>query len=253
MLHLPAFGDEMNKARAMTARAARAFAARGCAVLQIDLLGCGDSTGDHADATLGRWLENLSRALDWLDDEFATAGTAWLWSLRSGTLLVPALLEGASRDPHLLLWQPTVSGAQQLNQLLRQKCASGLVGAASDGAGVKALREQIGRGETLEIGGYSISPGLAAGLEKATFEVPSGYRGRVAWFELTMATQAELSPAARTKISKLRASGVDVAADAIRGPGFWQSAEIEKSESLIAASVKALESSSAVPRDTAVF
>ena len=253
MLHLPAFGDEMNKSRAMTARAARAFAARGCAVLQMDLLGCGDSTGDHADATLGHWLENLRRGLDWLDDELGTAGTPWLWGLRSGALLLSALLEGASRGAHLLLWQPTVSGAQQLGQLLRQKSASGLFAAGSEVAGSKALRDQLGRGETLEVGGYAISPQLAVELEQATFDVPLGYRGRIAWFELTTATRIELSPGARTKIGKLRASGVDVVADALHGPGFWQSSEIEYSESLIEASVRALESSSAVPRDTAVL
>ena len=52
VLHLPAFGDEMNKSRVMTARGARAFAAQGFGVLQVDLLGCGDSDGVLADATL---------------------------------------------------------------------------------------------------------------------------------------------------------------------------------------------------------
>ena len=46
------FGEEMNKARRMAALQSRRLAAAGYAVLQIDLFGCGDSSGDFADA---RW------------------------------------------------------------------------------------------------------------------------------------------------------------------------------------------------------
>ncbi len=255
MLHLPAFGDEMNKSRAMTARAARAFAARGCAVLQLDLLGCGDSSGEHAEATLARWTDNARAALAWLRDRHAAAGTPSLWALRCGALLLTPLLEDAARDAPLLLWQPVLSGMQQLNQLLRQKLAGGLFAADAERAGMNGLRDRLRAGETLEVGGYAIAAGLADELAHAAFDVPPGHRGRVAWLEVAASAAPALSPAARAKIERLRAAGVDVAASALRGPGFWQSVEIEHCEPLIDASIAmlGLDRAHALSRDAALL
>jgi len=231
VLHLPAFGDEMNKSRAMTARAARALAARGFGVLHLDLLGCGDSSGDHADASVGAWIDNAQRALDWLAREGRAAAAPWLWCLRAGALLVPPLLRGPARDAPLLLWQPVLSGAQQLNNLVRQKLAGAL--GAGQHTDAKSLRQRWIDGETQEIGGYAISPRLARELDEAAFDIPAGYRGRVEWFEVSPTAAPAISPAARNRIAGFRSIGIDINAVAVHGPGFWQSAEIEQCEALI--------------------
>ena len=54
-LYVPPFGEEMNKSRRMAALQARALAAAGFGVLQLDLYGCGDSSGEFAEA---RWASN---------------------------------------------------------------------------------------------------------------------------------------------------------------------------------------------------
>ena len=254
ILHLPAFGDEMNKARAMAARAARAFAAVGFDVLQIDLLGCGESSGMHGDADVTRWSNNALAALDWLRMRHDAAISPWIWCLRAGALLAPARLHRV-RDMPLLLWQPTLSGTQQLGQLLRQKLAGGFTGSHADRGGMKQLRERLRRGESLEIGGYEISPRLADDLDYAVFNLPTDYRGRIAWFELSPTDPPVLSPAARTKIAALRSTGAAITATAIRGPGFWQSSEIEYSDDLINASARAVSPDlvRGLPRDTAVL
>lgn len=59
----PAFAEEMNKSRRMTARMARALAADGWRVVQRDLLGCGDSAGDFGDATWAAWLDDVEAEL----------------------------------------------------------------------------------------------------------------------------------------------------------------------------------------------
>jgi alpha/beta superfamily hydrolase len=41
--------EELNKSRHVAAAQARAFAAAGYSVLQIDLYGCGDSSGDFGE------------------------------------------------------------------------------------------------------------------------------------------------------------------------------------------------------------
>ena len=240
MLHLPAFGDEMNKARAMTARASRVFAERGFGVLQIDLYGCGDSAGEHADATLSRWCANALCAIDWLRARSRAGAPTWLWSLRAGALLASQLLEQTLPGAPLLLWQPVLSGASQLNQLLRQKLAGGALDTADERGGMRALRESLRNGETIEIGGYGISAELARELEKATFGISPHNAGRVEWFEVTNSLPPALSPVARTKVAALRAAGVRITATAIEGPGFWQSTEIERCDALIVASANAI-------------
>jgi exosortase A-associated hydrolase 2 len=238
VLHLPAFGDEMNKSRAMTARAARALAARGFGVLQLDLLGCGDSSGDHGDASVGAWIDNAQRGLDWLAREGRTVAAPWLWCLRAGALLVAPLLQGPARDAPLLLWQPVLSGAQQLNNLLRQKLAGAL--GAGERVDAKSLRQRWIDGETQEIGGYAIAPRLAQELEQAAFDIPAGYRGRVEWFEVSPTAAPAISPAGQNRIAGFRSIGISINAMALHGPGFWQSVEIEQCEGLIEASSASL-------------
>jgi exosortase A-associated hydrolase 2 len=240
VLHLAAFGDEMNKARAMTARAARAFAHQGCAVLQFDFLGCGDSSGDHAEASFAQWLENARSALHWLRSQEESVPLC-LWSLRSGALLLPRLVEQCAHAPALLLWQPVLSGSQYLGHLLRQRLAASLLGPEGERSGVKELRAKLKCGETLDIGGYAISPLLAHDLEQAVFELEHGYTGRVSWLELTSAACAPvLSPASQAKVDDFLAKGIDVRASMLHGPAFWQSVEIELSEALIEASLELL-------------
>ena len=66
MLYLHPLADEMNKARRMAALQCRALAANGYAALQIDLAGCGDSSGDFANATWSGWLDDSLQAARWL-------------------------------------------------------------------------------------------------------------------------------------------------------------------------------------------
>lgn len=251
VLHLPAFGDEMNKSRAMTARAARAFAGLGFGVLQIDLTGCGDSVGDHADATLSRWTSVLRHAVAWLRQRNELNAAPVFWSLRSGALLAPPLLAALSDCPALLLWQPVLSGGQQVSHLLRQKLASEIAN-DSGRSGMRELRKRWEAGESIEIAGYSISAQLANEFEERSFDVPAGFRGSIRWLEINPSTPPRLSPASDAKIGELRSRGLSVDADALTGPGFWQSVEIERCEALIDASTNALEKlSNALRRDTA--
>ena len=240
VLHLPAFGDEMNKSRAMTARAARAFASRGFGVLQVDLFGCGDSSGAHAEATFARWSANLQCALAWLREENRGVVCEWLWALRAGALLAPTLLEGDAPEASLLLWQPVLTGDAQLKWLLRQKLASALTDPAGNRGRIALLRERLLCGETLEIGGYAITPAIADDLERAVFTLKAPLGRPIAWFEMSAANEPTLSQVAAQRVAALQSAGAQVTATAICGPSFWQSVEIERSDTLIAASAAAL-------------
>lgn len=68
LIYVHPFGDEMNKSRRMAAIQARAFSAMGLGVLQIDLFGCGDSSGEFGDARWNIWSQDLVLAKNWLEN-----------------------------------------------------------------------------------------------------------------------------------------------------------------------------------------
>ena len=101
----------------------------------------------------------------------------------------------------------------------------------------KALRD---KGHAVEIAGYQLSPALAGGLEQASLDVPADYTGRIAWFEMCAGDEPRLSPAAMRVIERLQARHVEVNAEALIGPAFWQTVEIEESAELLERSRVAL-------------
>ena len=108
LIFLHPFGEEMNKSRRMVALQARALAAAGCAVLQIDLHGCGDSSGDFGDASWDSWLADVSLAHAWLRTR--SAAPLWLWGLRSGCLLAGDAASRLGEPVDFLFWQPVLYG-----------------------------------------------------------------------------------------------------------------------------------------------
>ena len=239
VVHVPAFAEEMNKSRRMTAWAARELAARGFGVLQIDLLGCGDSSGDFGDASWESWVDDVVAAVQWARSR--CGGPLWLWGLRAGALLAATALPRVGLGTPLLLWHPVLSGKLYLTQFLRLKLAAEMLADAAQRSGTKALREQLSSGQAVEVAGYRLSPGVASGLEGAEFSVANGYAGRIVWLEVGSAEPVSLSPAARARIDALRARGVRVDARALHGPGFWQSVEIEDCPELVDASLAAFQ------------
>lgn len=240
-----AFAEEMNKSRRMAARMARLLAGDGWRVVQRDLFGCGDSAGDFGDATWAHWQHDLDDELARLDDGLP----AWLWCQRAGTLLAPsALARRASLN--LLLWQPVVSGAQHLQQFLRLHAGARIVGSAADGS-APSPRQTLRDGASVEVGGYRLHPELAAGMEQASFDLPASWPGRVVWLEVSGDDVPALSPQGVRTVDALRARGIRVAAEAVGGPPFWQTQEIEECDALLDRSLAVVrtEPDAAAPAD----
>lgn len=232
-----AFAEEMNKSRRMCARMARRLARNGWRVVQRDLHGCGDSSGDFADASWATWVADL-------DDEIEQADPTlpiWLWGLRAGALLAAAALP-ARPQVNLLLWQPVSSGAQHLQQFLRLHAGARIVGSGKSGtSGVQGSPAQLLKsGKVVEVGGYAVSPALAHGLENASFDIPAGHVGRIVWLDVANEAESQLSPATGRVLDRLRARQVPVEAEVVSGPAFWQSQEIEECESLLQRSLELL-------------
>lgn len=212
------------------------MAAAGYSVLQIDLHGCGDSSGDHGDASWNGWVEDVRLACEWL--RARTDGEFWLWGLRTGCLLASEAGRLIGMPANLLLWHPVVSGKQFLQQFLRLKIAGELLGGESKGL-MDRLREQLARGESVEIAGYRLSAALASGLEKAELVHPGG-SSRVEWIEVCSRPDGGLSPVASARLERWVSEGYLSRGSAVCGPPFWQTAEITECPELIDATALAM-------------
>jgi exosortase A-associated hydrolase 2 len=168
MLYIHPFAEELNLCRRMAAQQARAFAAMGFAVLQIDLFGCGDSCGEFADGRWEQWRRDLAVAAHWLAQR--QPGPLYLWGVRLGALL--AMEMAAERKVEgLVLWQPMISGRTCINQFLRQEVvmrpediAAGDLGRAAR-AGIRHLRAELAARGRIDVAGYELDLGLARSIE----------------------------------------------------------------------------------------
>ena len=232
------FAEEMNKSRRMAALQARALAASGISVLQIDLYGCGDSAGDFGDATWSLWIDDVVEAARWVHER--TGLLPLIWGLRSGCLLARAALEKLPEIADLVFWQPVISGKQHLQQFLRLKVAGEMIGrTTAERTGTSELRAQLEQGATLDIAGYALPPGLALGLDAADL-APRASRTRVAWLEVSASDPPEISPASQMRVTAWQAAGSEIAASAVAGLPFWQTQEIAECAALIDATTAAV-------------
>lgn len=240
LLYLHPWAEELNCSRRVVAQQARALAGAGYAVLQIDLLGCGDSAGAFSDATWPAWLQDARLARHWLQRH--AQGPLWLWGLRAGALLAGALAAESDDPCHLLLWQPVGSGAQQLGQFLRLQQASQWLGSRT--AGAATPQQQLALGQAVEIAGYTLSPTLAQGLERARLlPPPPGAGARLVWLEISPPNSAQgacLSPGATQQLAAWRQAGWTVTAQAVCASSFWQTASTQDAPALLHASLQAL-------------
>jgi len=236
VVYVHPFAEEMNKSRRMAALQARAMAAEGYLVLQIDLLGCGDSSGDFGDASWEAWIGDVVSACAWLREQ--TDAPMWLWGLRAGCLLACETAKRLDGVVNLLFWQPLVSGKQFLQQFLRLKVAGEMLAGESKGL-MEQMRQSLARGESVEISGYLLGAALANGLESADLALPSSPANAV-WLEVSGKPDATLSPAAAVRVEKWQAAGHRVRADVVGGPAFWQTTEIEECPALLEQSLVAM-------------
>ena len=250
VLYIHPFAEEMNKSRRMAALQSRALAQAGYTVMQIDLLGCGDSSGDFGEARWQDWVADVVQATQCLRMRsaahagFSEQQPLWLWGLRAGCLLAAEAASQIAEPSNLLFWQPPASGAVLLQQFLRLKIAGEMSGNTSKNMMAK-LRAQLSDGSAVEVAGYSLGAALASGLDSARAMPPSrastpSAARRLELLEISSRPDAPLSPAGATVMSHFSAAGHAARSRVIVGPAFWQTSEIAQAPDLLAATVAAL-------------
>jgi len=241
IIYVHPLAEEMNRCRRMAKLTAHALAEAGFAVLQMDLLGCGDSSGDFADATWDAWLDDLTLARQWLAGRYA--GSLWLWGVRAGCLLAAQSAASTPELPlRLLLWQPVVSGRQHLQQFLRLRQMSELVQGGGDSGGTQELLQQLELGQSVEVAGYAMGGRLAQGLAEATLDRVGGALQLIC-LEVVPPDQQQCptaSPAVAQQMQRWADAGISATASRVIGEPFWLVPEAQIPLELIHATVAAL-------------
>ena len=244
VLYLHPFAEELNSTRRIVAQQSRALAQAGYGVLQIDLLGCGDSEGDFADATWAAWLNDAQQAHRWLREH--SSGPLWLWGMRAGALLAAALANALPGPSNLLLWQPAVDGQQMLQQFLRLHTATQWLDAGKKGE--VSAAHMLASGQSVDIAGYTLSPLLAQDLGTVRLlPPPIPTPGQLVWLELSTQAAPVLSPASEKQIASWQDVGWKVHAKALNGPLFWQTVAACEAPALVQATLEALTGTVAGP------
>ena len=230
VVYVPPFAEEMNKSRRMAALQARRLANEGIAVLQIDLYGCGDSSGDFGAARWDHWKRDIEAAIGLLSQRFACPVS--LWGLRLGALLAAQIRH--PRVDHLLLWQPVLSGSQFLSQFLRLRVAGEMLASGAATTAVRELAQALRAGTSLEIAGYDLHPDLATAIDGLKLDALVPSVRRVDWLEVVADPALSLRPPARRVLDAWQARGIDAKAAQAPGEPFWTTVEIAVCEDLLA-------------------
>lgn len=242
LLYVHPFADEMNKSRRVAALQARELAAAGFGVLQIDLYGCGDSSGDFSDARWETWKQDLAAAHAWLAARVGQPVS--LLGLRLGALLA---LDYASTCAlpldRLLMWQPVQSGAIFLKQFLRLLTANDILSEdkeAKKSTGGVSLRDTLIGGQMLEVGGYEIAPALGAAIDALDAAGLAVTACPVDWFDVVPALDRPESVAVTRLAARWREQGVALQMHRVVCLPFWATQEIAEAPELVAATTQVL-------------
>jgi exosortase A-associated hydrolase 2 len=233
ILYVHPFAEEMNKTRRMAAQQARAFAAMGYAVLQIDLFGCGDSCGDFQSGRWDLWKHDLAVARDWLAAR--TGGPLQLWGVRLGGLLA---LDFAATRPvdGVILWQPFINGRTCINQFLRMGLAAGMD--SDDPAAPRStatLRAELAARGRLEVAGYELDAAMVRGIDACDAANLKLLPCTIHWFASGAPAARKMAIVASRLGERWAPFGVSLHFHPVDGVPFWATSAIAECPALLAA------------------
>lgn len=217
---LPPFAEEMNRCRRLMKLTQDSLAAKGLCSLSVDYYGTGDSAGDFKSARLSMWESDVLNACALA--KHAGAATVSLLGFRFGALMAAAVAHKISDVKHIYAVAPQESFKRAIRQFVR--IASSLPDAVHDGGtGMRApgAAKRLDNGETVQIGGYELSPNLYADFmakqsdTKSTAEI-------TALFVSSPTTQAAgLSAAEKRQLLGLSAHSESLSYTTVNDAQMW--------------------------------
>jgi uncharacterized protein len=200
-------GQEYMRAHRAFRQLAFLLSRAGFHVMRFDYYGTGDSSGDGEEATAERWIDDIAAALDELKDtadvdELAVVG------LRMGALLSAFATAERKDVTRLVLWDPIVSGAEYLNEVLSDHTGESF---ASNGNGATS-----GAAQTLGIMGFPMSATLRSGIERLRLTDTAPRSGTE-----YMVVVSDVNEDQRTLLSTLEGGGGEVTFRRVPSEGNW--------------------------------
>ncbi|TFG75441.1 MAG: hydrolase 2, exosortase A system-associated [Thermodesulfobacteriales bacterium] len=241
-IYVHPFCEEMNKSRRMVALQARAFAAMGFGVLQMDLFGCGDSGGEFGDARWEIWKQDLGVARSWLENRVTTP--IGLWGLRLGALLALDFARSSvTMFDKIILWQPVINGELFLTQFLRLRLANEIFAGnleKTTGTGIQAMRSFLATEGKLEVAGYNLNSDLATVIDGLRAIKLIVTKTPVHWFEVVSEPGRTMPPAGAKVAKAWEQKGSNLHVHLVPCVPFWATQEISECPELISATARIL-------------
>ncbi len=132
-----------------------------------------------------------------------------------------------------------------LNQFLRLATVGELLSSNPAEDSIQP-REQLAKGEVVEIAGYRLPPAIAQGFDQAhltpeTIEVAvTATAPALIWLELDGQNDSPLKPVVVKSVAAWERHGRRVFVKTVQGPKFWQTTEIEDAPQLVSATLECL-------------
>ena len=225
VLVVPPFGEEMNKSRRMIAETSQRLCAAGLTVVLPDLFGTGDSEGEFRDATVERWIEDLSSACGLAEARGRPVRAVLAVRLGSALAAAAARAGAVPAVQSSVWWQPVLDGKRHLAQFLRLRVAAGNM-RGDHPETVDGLRGRSAAGETIAVAGYELSPSLVRGLEALATDGLAPQAGTLCWIEFVREAEAAAPLPATRFVDRARAAGASATLQTVAAEPFWNSAEI---------------------------
>lgn len=201
------------------------MAERGYASLIFDLRGTGDSSGDFDESDWDAWKRDVAVAVDWIERDGLELDC--VVGLRLGcALAADALGSIGRRVRRTAFWQPVDSGRRFMGQFFRLRIAASMM---EDGERetVEQIRARLARGESIEVAGYRLPPGLWRSIEDVELmRLLSSALGELAVFEVGRVGAAQLSPTTQALLHEASERGIKATGLRLSGEPFWSSTEI---------------------------
>ncbi len=179
----------------------------GAHVLRFDYFGTGDSAGDGADASIGRWVEDIGTAIDELK-EMAQVQRVTLVGLRLGGTLAALAADGRSDVEQVILWDPIVRGERYAQELVDKHRAE------------QAARRGRPDAGTAGVHGFPVTAALQAELRQIDLlNWPGAGVSRID--VVTSSAQAD----AEALVAQLRARAARVAGQVCPSNGKWDESD----------------------------
>ncbi len=147
----PAIGQDYMRTHRGFKQLAIQLSKSGFHVLRFDYFGTGDSGGESTEATLEQWINDAGEAIEELKDNAGVRQVS-LIGIRLGAAIAAQAAQTHPDVDSLILWDPVVTGAAYLEELISLGEPAGMSGAVPPG--------------TVGVSGFPLTPSLTSGLRQ---------------------------------------------------------------------------------------